>query len=208
VADRTLDPEAIAELAEWLHGFICKYLHVHLAVEAEISKAQLYDIAWRWKIDMNRISRSAKSGVRPAKHSAYLAFWIRKLKPISQAYFLRDIKSALAAKSSVDPTREIIDINERAAIRMAFSYLGGFGKAGKIVIHNASDDKFLALKYEDSKYRQSVESYLNKKLGINGMTVSEKLIDDMRYRSFGPHHLVHIFDQFVFGLRSEGLMFQ
>lgn len=207
MADRTIDPEAITELAEWLHGFICKYLR-HLAVEAEISKAQLYDVAWRWKIDMNRISKSAKSGVRPAKHSAYLAFWIRKLKPISRAYYLHDIKSAMTANNSIDPTKEIIDINERAAIRMAFAYLAGFGKAGKIIIHDTSDDKFLALKYEDLKYRESVDAYLKKKLGLNGMTVSEKLIDDMRYRSFGPHHLVHIFDQFVFGLRSEGLMFQ
>lgn len=95
--DRTIEPEAIAELAEWLHGFICRYLRAHLAVEAKISKARLYDIAWRWKTDMNRISRSAKNGVRPAKHSAYLAFWIRKLKAISQAYFLRDMESALAA---------------------------------------------------------------------------------------------------------------
>jgi hypothetical protein len=37
-------------------------------------------------------------------------------------------------------------------------------------------------------------------LDLNGKTVMDKLIYDMRYRPFGPHHLVHIFDQFIFGL--------
>ena len=194
---------SIAELAEWLNQLVRRYLRQQRPIKAEVSIALLYDVATYWKSDTRRIQAFETNGMRPTEHAAYLAFWIRKLKPISQAFYLCDVDTSQTAGTPIDPTKEIIDINERAAIRLAFAHFAGCCKHGKIITHSPVTGEFLALKYEDSAFGSSVQKYLGQKLDMNGKTVMDKLIHDMRYRSFGPHHLVHIFDQFIFGLPVE-----
>lgn len=107
---------------------------------------------------------------------------------------------------TVDPTSEIIDINEQAAIRLAFAHLAGCCQHGKIVAYDHIAQEFSILTYEDKAFSNLVHKYLSQKLDPDGKTVMDSLIYDMRYGAFGPHHFIHIFDQFVFSLDLKKLM--
>jgi len=64
VVEKTIDPATIAELAEWLHQFVYKYLRRRRVAKAEVSKALLYDVARHWMIDMRRIGDTETSSDR------------------------------------------------------------------------------------------------------------------------------------------------
>jgi hypothetical protein len=205
VITRKVDPATAFELGEWLFHFTSRYLDHSRQIKAVVSKSLLNDVAMRWKIDTVRI---AAEHIRPAEYAAHLAFWIKKLKPISQAYYLRDVEAAREAGVPVNPSMEIIDINEQAAIRLAFVHLAGCAKKGQVTIHDKASDEFCVLSYDDQMYKASVQSFLSQRLKLGGGSVSDKLIEDMRYRSFDTHHFVHMFDQFIFGLRRDGFKFK
>lgn len=189
------DPEVVAKLAVLIQRLSSRILMDSLNVRADISKALCYDVALHWLHDIERLRRDGDDTIRPAKHVAYMAFWFRKLKPLSNAYHLRDILQAGAHPAP--PTREILNVNERVAIWIAFEQLSDFAEAGNLVLCGTPDTVY---PYDPEKFRKAVERYRNQKLGPQGKTVLEALLYDMRYKAFGPQHLVHIFDQFVFNL--------
>ncbi|GEO40906.1 hypothetical protein GGE65_006530 [Skermanella aerolata] len=199
------DPVNITSLSIWLHHLIRRYLSQNRLIDANVSTALLYDVALHWKNDIINIEASKTVDVRPVEHAGYLAFWIRKLKPISQAYYVSDLKAAEKIGMAVDPTSEIIDINEQAAIRLAFAHLAGCCQYGQIATYDTTSQELLILKYESDKFSASVQKYLGQKFELDGRTVMESIIYDMRYRTFGPYHLVHIFDQFIFSLQTQAL---
>ncbi len=145
--------------------------------------------------------------IRPAEYAAHLAFWIKKLKPIVKLTIC-EMWKPLEGGVPVNPSMEIIDINEQAAIRLAFVHLAGCAKKGQVTIHDKASGEFCVLSYDDQMYKASVQKFLSQKLDLDGKSVSDKLIEDMRYRSFDTHHFVHMFDQFVFGLRWDGFTFK
>jgi hypothetical protein len=202
---RKVDPAAAFELGEWLFHFTSRYLDRSRQIKAVVSKSLLNDVALRWKLDT---ARTEADHIRPAEYAAHLAFWIKKLKPISQAYHLRDVEAARIEGIPVNPSMEIIDINEQAAIRLAFVHLAGCAKKDQVTIHDKASGEFCTLNYDDQMYKASVQKFLNQKLSLNGNSVGDKLIEDMRYRSFDTHHFVYMFDQFVFGLRWDGFTFK
>jgi hypothetical protein len=108
----------VVELAEWLDQLVRRYLCQQRPIKAKVSIALLYDVARYWKSDTKRIQAFESKGMRPTEHAAYLAFWIRKLKPISQAFYLCDVDASRIAETPIDPNAEIIDFNEKAAIRL------------------------------------------------------------------------------------------
>lgn len=200
-----IDPNIAFELGEWLFHFTSRYLHHNRQIRAVVSKALLNDVALRWRIDT---TRNDASQIRPAEYAAHLAFWIKKLKPISQAYHFRDVEAARKAGVSINPSTEIIDINEQAAIRLAFVHLAGCAKNGQVTICDQISDEFRVLSYDDQIYKETVKKYLSQKLDMDGKSVSDKLIEDMRYRSFERHHFIDIFDHFVFSLPSQGFTYR
>lgn len=168
-------------------------------VHADLSKALFYDLAFHWRRDLDRMQDD--KGIRPAKTAAYMAFWIRKTKPISNAYALATIQ---AYKNKIIPfTEEITNINEKVATRLAFQIIAQCAEKGFLKIHDSQTNQDIPLVYNRKKYEEAVSGYCNQKLGLDGKSVLEVLIYDMRYRAFGPHNLVHIFDQFVFSLTHK-----
>lgn len=190
----------LAQFASLLQRATSRQLINHLHVNADLSKALFFDIAKHWGDDIKFISDQDSDGIRPAKYAAYLAFWFRKLKPISFAYYYDDIQAARREGIPLDPILEIVDINERLAIKVSFECLSGFVKEDKAVVHEGWDEAARTVCYDKEKYRQQVINFCSRKLGVDGDTVSGVLIRDMRYRTFGAHHLVHLFDQFMFAL--------
>lgn len=172
-------------------------------VRANLSKGLFYDAALHWKADMDRLRKADDKGIRPAKHVAYLAFWIRKIKPITDAYKVEAVRNYKTQGRAVPAEEEITDINERVAIRLAFEHLAGFARNGELLFHDETQGEDRRITYNKQKFRDAVKRYSQQKLGVDGKCVLDTLIHDMRYRAFGPHHLVHIFDQFVFNLSKE-----
>lgn len=175
-----------------------------MGVSARLSNALFYDLAFHLREDLDRQERLAENGIRPAKHAAYLAFWLRKVKPVSNAFYV----STTQEYEGLPPVyEEIVDINEKLAIRLAFTYLESFNEMERLEIHVDGRDR--KIKYNKTIFQKEIKDFCHQKLGNDGKDVLETLITDMRYRTFGPHHLEHLFDQFVFrlsmqaGLKSE-----
>lgn len=153
------------------------------------SRAQFYELAVRYLIDAERFSADEPDGVRPSKHVGFIAFWIRKLKPIGFAY-------------SADGD-EIVDINEQFALFVAFEMLSDFARASQIIIHDIDADTNRTLVYDEKRFRRCIDRFCGQKVDLNGIAMFDRLVRDLRFRTFGPHHLVHLFDQFVFWMFSD-----
>ena len=182
-----------------------------LQARADLSLPVFMDVSKRWHRDMGRLVQSARisdggplpeSGIRPAKYAGFVAFWVRKLKPISRAYYHRDFPlNDLIA--SVDPAKEIRHINEIIAIRLAVELLRTYIQQGVVNVTDVSTGKPCPITWNEPLFAAELKSFFDQKLGIGGMSVLESLLYDMRYRTFGPHHLVHLFDQLVFNLKPQ-----
>lgn len=183
-----------------MHRAIVKVLK-DLRVEANISKQILLDVIIHWGRDMKRIE-SAQSGDGSAtKHIAHQAFWIRKLKPISNAYPQDEMDSARLKRTTVRPTKEIVDINERVAIALACKALLLYVEKGIFFDVNLATDKALDPPpgADVSRMRAFLKAYFREKISQADGTIYDNLLYSMRYRTFGPHHMTQILDQAVFG---------
>jgi hypothetical protein len=194
---------AITRLAGSLQCASSKILRESMGIRADLSKNLFFDAALHWKEDMDRLYKKDDKGIRPAKHVAFMAFWIRKIKPITGAYYHHTVMQYATQGKCIPPEEEIIDVNERVAIRLAFDQLAGFAENGELLFHDGETGQDRKLAYDKASFMQAVDRYCRQKHGVDGKCVLETLIYDMRYRSFGPHNLVHIFDQFVFRLFKE-----
>lgn len=174
-----------------------------LQVHASVSMMRLFDVAQRWEHDAKRLGEKHKNGFSPIKYISYQAFWIRKLKPISNAYLIKHLE---AEGDSISPEMEIHDINERIAIRIAGRNLLEFAERGFYPTEHG-DGTGHTTAVDAKILREYLRAYMNfpsqrdagpQHEADKGSTY-ENLIYNQRYRTFGPHHLVHILDQAVFG---------
>lgn len=197
------DPAKAMDLAINLQRATGKLLSERMGIRADLSRQLFLDIAVNWFRDFDRIKLDETKGVRPARLIAYLMFWIRKVKPVSAAYREADIRAALSSGRAVPSSKEIIDINERVAILLAFEFLADYAKGKSIIVYDASQGMDRPYVYDRARFDAAVDRYLNQRLGSDGKSALQTLIRDMRYKAFGPHNLVHLMDQFVFRLVSE-----
>jgi hypothetical protein len=178
-----------------------------LGVHANISMFRLFDVVQRWERDAKRLGSEHADGFHPVKYIAYQAFWIRKLKPVSNAYRIKDLEMGRPS-----PTREIVDINERLAIRVAVWNLLTFAETG-LYPTERGDANAVKTKVKPAVLRDYIKSYLQfPDATVKGQpgkakgTTYQNLVYNQRYRTFGPHHLVHILDQALFGaLRQQAM---
>lgn len=151
---------------------------------------------------MLRQQKLDRKGIRPAKHAAYIAFWMRKIKPISHAY---DADIWNKHKGCPPSVKEIEDINEIIAVNLAFEFLLRSNQNKLLKIHKGegSDSGDYPIHYNNACFIRVMNEFCHQKLANDGKCVLDTIINDMRYRTFGPHHLAHWFDQFVFRLSTE-----
>jgi hypothetical protein len=127
---------------------------------------------------------------------------MRKIKPISDAYGEGEWRKTGSRPSW---SKEIEDINEIVAIKMAFEFLLKANEKQKLMIHKddpAGSGDF-SIPYDRDRFIRVMNEFCHQKLANDGKCVLDTIINDMRYRTFGPHHLAHWFDQFVFRLSTE-----
>jgi hypothetical protein len=206
-ADRLL---RAVELSKIVQGIL---ISKKFEADADVSIPVMFDVIYRWERDTKRIEQMHDRGVHPVKFIAYQAFWIRKLKPISGAYKRKHLDSALEmGKEEARQfllTKEIKDINERVAIQVAAKQLLTYAREnvfpapyqGNVVGVNSLDPTHLREYIADyMNFPSSGDRYAG---GPSDRKTDEanyrNLIYNQRYRTFGPHHLTHVFETILFG---------
>lgn len=195
---------------ELLHyyGQLIEDLLLDSGFKARVSKLRLREVIAHWQKDIDRLARVHDGNVNPAKFISYLSFWIRKIKPISDAYHIQDITPDQNGNDTAPYTKEFTDINERVAILFAVSQLLTYAKLGKLDGVNPDDDangdvikqRVVNLK---SFFSQSLH-FLADVGSMKGSNYSG-LIYDMRYRTYGPHHLTTWLNQAICASRPQSL---
>jgi hypothetical protein len=161
---------------------------IELDVRAAVSFPVCEEIIIHHGRDIDRLYATHHQYVHPTKHCSYLAFWIRKLKPISDAYPLSAIEDPIPFSES------ITDINEKVALFIGLRSLCKYVRDGDITL-----PKMLSEEKRISIFTKLTEEYLDSS-AEDGMSMGNRFVMltyDMRFRTFGPHHLTHVFTQIL-----------
>jgi hypothetical protein len=153
-----------------------------------VSLACCYDVIEHHSRDIERLYAVHQKLVHPSKHIAYAAFWIRKLKPIDSSYPLSEIEEAINSDRPINESLELRDVNERICLWYTFRLLSSYVSRGYIKVPSG-------LSVE--KFTKNIESvfvdFITEQ--TEGPVLSDRFeahVYDMRYRTFGPHHVVHL----------------
>lgn len=171
------------EVAAAIETTIRKYAE-EINVVYVLSRPILFEATYYFLRDINRIRAQQGDQVTAAKFAGYLGFWIRKLRPLSMAFFVEE----------TEPESEIVHFNELVGLNLALVYLIEDGKGGGELafdpIRNSCDNA-------ECDGRQCLVKYVNLYLSLSSNY--DYIIYSMRHRTFGPHHLVSILEHLVFG---------
>lgn len=194
--------EEIRDLSQSMRISCQRILTETMSVRANLSIKLFNDLVIHLGEDVQRQLRLDTKGLRPAKYAAYIAFWMRKIKPISDAY---DAGEWCKLRGRPPWYDEIEDINEIVAIKMAFEFLLKSNEKEMLKIHkdDGAESGDFPIPYNRDCFIRVMNDFCHQKLANDGKCVLDTIINDMRYRTFGPHHLAHWFDQFVFRLSTE-----
>ena len=173
-----------------LRSKLLDVLNHEMRAEGQVSLKICLDIIHHYDMDIIR-HLGHQETINAAKTISYMSFWIRKLKPISGAYRYRDIDSA-PDKRTIEPN-ELHDVNERAAISIALELLQSLALNGHLPKSKHTDDE-VARRVTNYFTRYLHESPDSSPGAKNN---SEQLIYDMRYRTYGPHHLTNILNHAI-----------
>ncbi len=152
----------------------------------EFSDQVVAEVAYYFLRDLDRIDIDQNEDISTTKFAGYLAFWIRKLRPIQ---IVRADKGAAISRE------QITAINETISLEIAVRLIQSFKKHQNIA--NFTDDVRLACPHECdgppcfTRYAERFFSYLDE-INKKYMTYS------MRHRTFGPHHICTVLDHLIF----------
>jgi hypothetical protein len=138
--------------------------------------------------DIDRLYAFHQELVHPSKHIAYAAFWIRKLKPVGSSFPIAEVERAALEQRPVNAALEVRDVNERICLYYTFRLLTAIAKRDVIKpTASLTRDQFIA------KIRRAFDNFLaGADLGPMLGDRFQAIVYDMRYRTFGPHHVVHL----------------
>ncbi|WP_339163598.1 hypothetical protein [Methylobacterium bullatum] len=191
-----MTPYQISRLALDLHEKLSDILDNDLNYDGHVSISICNQIIIHHFRDMDRLYAVHQKLVQPSKHIAYLAFWIRKLKPVSQAYKKASVtkygsKERLIAEF---PQEEVEDVNEKCSLYYAVALLNTFLQSGNIKVPSGMTKVAYTTRLANimGDYFRGDDSS-----GMNLGNRYEAVLYDMRYRTFGPHHFVHIINHLL-----------
>jgi hypothetical protein len=153
-----------------------------------VSLACCYDVIEHHSRDIERLYAVHQQLVHPSKHIAYAAFWIRKLKPVDTSYPISEVEKALRSKKQIDKSLELRDVNERICLHYTFRLLNEYVSSGHIKPPKGTAKETFLVNIE-RVFRNFVNG------GDAGPVLNDRyeaIVYDMRYRTFGPHHVVHL----------------
>ncbi len=148
------------------------------------------DIYIHWKRDLKKLSDNHDNeGVSPPKIIGYFSFWLRKLQPISCA---QPTTGVIDGEPIISERHTNAHINELVSIYVIKLLLIGFFNQERLLSNdNAVEDKKYAGFIESTNLSfDKLLASLDKKSGNHSFI--HVFLYDMRYRTFGPHHLTHV----------------
>lgn len=181
-AEREFRDEFAPELHDAIVGLLRK-----LNVSAHISYAITEEIAIHFWRDLERLYAIHHEQINVTKSCSYIAFWVRKLKPISDAYPLQAYEG-LGTDEQPNLEYEITDINEQASLHLSLTLLrnciednritgeAGIGQVKMLAAFDKVSEDYLTSVVED---------------GTSMGPRFDSMVYDMRFRTYGPHHLTH-----------------
>ncbi len=193
-----------------MHETLLQVVAEHCDCVASVSLECCKEIVVHYERDISRLQLIHSDGVHPAKCVGYLVFWVRKLKPISMAYSL----SAIQRAKPDEELNESLLINEEAAIFLALHLTLSYAEDG-ILSYDEKTSVYIGGEKTDAErerlkafvgcLQQLILGYLNNKIdaGHERGNIFTSLVYDMRYRTFGPHHVVHFINHLVYAARSK-----
>jgi hypothetical protein len=180
-------------LATSLYEEICGVLDSDFHYSAFVSYRICEEIIIHYRRDIDRLYAMHGKYLHPTKHCSYYAFWIRKLKPISKAYPVLPLQEPAKLECPLLETEDTA-INEKLALVSALRSLQRYIADGSIKFPNGTDISFYLKEFDKYliKYFESVD-VTDSSMGNRMQT----LIYDLRYRTFGPHHLTHVLTHII-----------
>lgn len=149
--------------------------------------------------DLMRLGSLHPNGIHPSKHIGYLAFWIRKLKPVSNAYPLSVVSEY--EDGIIPDGKEVLAINEILSIYVAKHLTISYIEDGHI-------EPTLTTNLRQQFIKNIVNlmtDVLSARIDAGHMqgSVFRAFIYDARYRTFGPHHVVHFINHVLYAARGS-----
>jgi hypothetical protein len=150
-------------------------------MDVKISRNVLKDVVVHYGRDLEKLHDHQKGEVSLTKRIAGLAFWIRRLKPISIAY----------PKGHRHEDDEIQDANEQIALTIAM----------KLLLKTACHKKHLSVMKDlpESGRAVALSSFLTMYWSNHEGINYTNFIYSFRYRNFSPHHISLLFDSILTG---------
>lgn len=176
------------ELGQELRFTLGVILREDLQCMGTVSLACCYDVIEHHSRDIERLYAVHQQLVHPSKHIAYAAFWIRKLKPVDSSYPTSEVERAIRAKKPIDESLELRDVNERICLHYTFRLLNEYVIGNHIKPPNGISKGDFLLNIE-----RVFQNFVSG--GDAGPVLRDRyeaIVYDMRYRTFGPHHVVHL----------------
>lgn len=168
-----------------------------MRVDAHISFPVVEEVVIHFWRDLERLYAIHHAKVNITKGCSYLAFWVRKLKPISDAYPSAYI---LSDDTAPDLIAEVTDINEQMAVHLAFRLMRNCLRDHRVLSFSHLPDDFVLTTFD-----RIVEEYLGSdgEAGLEMGRRFDNIVYDMRFRTYGPHHLTHLLVNIVRDLYRE-----
>lgn len=141
-------------------------------VQIEFSWDRLVEVVKHYNKDLAKLEYHQGDEIATNKRIAGLAFWVRRIKPISFA-------------SKVNSDLEITDINEQASIWMAHHLMLFYCEGEQAPNH---------FRVVVGPRRAGFLRYLIRYWMLSGGQNYLSLVYNLRYRNISPHHLALIFD--------------
>lgn len=187
---------------------ICDLLD-EMSVNAHVSHRIIEEVIVHYWRDLERLYAVHHKEIHPTKACSYLAFWVRKLKPISDAFHYEVVEvldgkvavpDAVGDKEVLRYTQEISDINEQVSIHLAVRLLRNCVRDGRAVGLKGWKPVDIARVF-DKVGRNYLTSHLED--GISMGLRFFNIVYDMRFRTYGPHHLTQILTHIVREVYAE-----
>lgn|GEM_PF-2518521 len=182
-----IEMERCEELAPKLYNALLSLLE-KAEIDAHVSYKIVEEVTIHFWRDIERLYATHHEQIHATKACSYLAFWVRKLKPISDALPI-PIAERIDGSENFPHHAEINDVNEQISVHLAVQLARNCIRDSRIVV----SDK-LSIKEALKVFDNVTADYLTSEFE-DGMSMGmrfESIVYDMRFRTFGPHHLTHM----------------
>ncbi len=192
------DSRDLFTAAVQLHNLLIEILEDEIKCVGDVSLKACCEVIIHHSRDVGKLFDVQPKGVEATKFIGYLAFWVRKIKPLSNAYSIVDVAEVLDDENK-DPDiswKEITQINELASIEIVKRLLHSYVVNPDSKLISGSPD--VRLQVAD-RALAIMDGYLTIDTAHDEFkNFKDIMVYDMRFRTFGPHHMVHIINHILY----------